>query len=292
MPKNESDPNMSSAEHEYKEVISVSLHSRISPFWRELPRIWFTQFESITAPQKLSQETKFDLVISKLGKEELCSVSDLLEETPRNFSALKTRLIAECQESSDQQFDRLINEPQLGEQRPSQLYRRMAAISKNANVDIETVKKLWLRRLPIAVRTALIAQDEKDSEKMIALADRIAETSRQGIVAELKTTVPNESDTDLVKEIRDMAAQFQQLRGEVSEIKRQEKPGSGPRANWYSQPNRVPFSSAPRRQNVLCNYHRRFGRFARNCQRPCSWQDRGPSGQFQGSSKMQTRQGN
>lgn len=56
-------------------------------------------------PQKLAKEAKYDLVISKLSRDDLTLVSDLLDD--RDYDALKNRLIKCLQKSPEEQFDAL-----------------------------------------------------------------------------------------------------------------------------------------------------------------------------------------
>lgn len=269
---------------------SISVASRIAPFWRELPKLWFAQFEAIIAPQKVGQDTKFDLVIGKLGKEELVHVSDLLGDTQKDYATLKTRLINEFQESPDTQFNKLIDELHMGEQRPSQLFRRMAEAGKNAGVEAATIKMLWLRRLPTQIRTALVAHEQQDVEKLGIIADKIHQTIKQGVVAEVNQNV---EDNGLIQEIKKMTENFEQLRGEVQQIRSQGRPNSV-RSAGRGAP--APFRNPQQQRGRLCVYHQRFGRLARNCQQPCGWRSRPPTlpGRYQqqGAANWQRRQEN
>ncbi|KOB78267.1 Uncharacterized protein OBRU01_00277 [Operophtera brumata] len=53
------------------ELAAITVSSRIPEFWGEMPRLWFAQMESIMAPQRQGDEIKFNLVISKLGRDAL-----------------------------------------------------------------------------------------------------------------------------------------------------------------------------------------------------------------------------
>ncbi|KOB79170.1 Uncharacterized protein OBRU01_00939 [Operophtera brumata] len=53
------------------ELAAITVSARIPEFWAEMPRLWFAQMESIMAPQKQGDENKFNLVISKLGRDAL-----------------------------------------------------------------------------------------------------------------------------------------------------------------------------------------------------------------------------
>ncbi|CAB3231925.1 unnamed protein product [Arctia plantaginis] len=160
---------------------------------------------------------------------------------------------------------------QIGEQRPSQLFRRMAEAGKNAGVALSTVKMLWLRRLPTPVRTALVAHEQLDAEKLGAIADKVHQTIKQGVIAEVKEEA---KDSNLIHETKRMTENFEQLRGEVQQIRSQERT----RTNWSAGRGATTSFRPPqqRQRRRLCAYHQRFEKFARNCQQPCDWRSRPP----------------
>lgn len=56
----------------------ISLNSRIPPFWRDRPRLWFISFEAVPneltkTPAQLSQ-----MVIAQLGRQDIHQITDLL----------------------------------------------------------------------------------------------------------------------------------------------------------------------------------------------------------------------
>ncbi|XP_063635198.1 uncharacterized protein LOC134805945 [Cydia splendana] len=275
-PKSDSTTEQKTTVTMESDLAAITVSSRIAPFWRDMPKLWFTQLEAILAPQKLGQEAKFDLVVSKLGKEELSTVGDLLDNaTGRSYETLKTRLISAFQESADRQFNRLVKEMEFGEQKPSQLYRRMAEAARNADVSDDTVKRLWLQRLPIATRAILTAVGEETKlEDLVSMADKIVESMGSGAVATVaapaaQTTASlNAVTSDLIGEFRKMALELNQLRGEVSELR------SRPRERDFRQ-NRSRSRSRStvlrRKPDWLCRYHFKFRENARGCIQPCAW---------------------
>lgn len=258
------------------DLAAITVSSRIAPFWKDMPKLWFSQFEAILAPQKLGQEAKFDLVISKLGKEELSTVGDLLDNaTARSYEYLKARLISAFQESADRQFNRLVKEMELGEQKPSQLYRRMAEAARNADVSDDTVKRLWLQRLPTATRAILTAVGEETKpEDLVSMADKIVESMGSGVVATVAAPAAQATaslsavSSDLICEFRNMALEIKQLRGEVSELR------SRPRGRDFRlkrNRSRSRSRGPNRKPDWLCRYHYKFRENARGCIQPCAW---------------------
>ncbi|XP_075990176.1 uncharacterized protein LOC142985818 [Anticarsia gemmatalis] len=98
----------------------TSVLSRIPEFWRDQPRLWFTQFEAIVAPQK-QDDYKYYTVTAKLSKEEIIQVSDIITSPPatEKYKAIKERLIGCYEESDDRRLQKLLSEMELGDQKPA-----------------------------------------------------------------------------------------------------------------------------------------------------------------------------
>lgn len=271
----EKEPDNTKMENSGSDLAAITVSSRIAPFWRDMAKLWFTQFESIMAPQKLGSEAKFDLVVSKLGKEELSTVADLLEDAAnKEYTALRNRLIMVFQESADLQFDRLVKEMDLGDQKPSQLYRRMAEAARNANVADSTLKRLWLQRLPAGVRAILSVSEDAKLDNIVAMADKILESMGQGVVAEIATpttssTVSTGPNADLIFEFRNMALEIRHLKNEVSELR--SRPLGRSDSKGQRSRSRSQFRARNKNPNWVCRYHYKFKENARKCFQPCSW---------------------
>lgn len=135
-------------------LAAISVSSKLPEFWVEMPRLWFAQFEAVMAPQKQGDEAKFNMVISKLGRDSIQQVSDLVTAPPSEdkYKVLKERLLQVYEESAERQFQKLVSEMELGSQKPTQLLRRMKDLGRTTQVSDQTLKNLWLSRMPSEVR--------------------------------------------------------------------------------------------------------------------------------------------
>ncbi|KOB72057.1 Uncharacterized protein OBRU01_07409 [Operophtera brumata] len=90
----------------------------------------------------MSDETKFNIEVSKLDKEAIQQVADVLVDPPaqNKYNTLRTRLLAIHEESENRQLQKIIVEMELGEQKPSQLLRRMR--------DLSIKRRVFSRALP------------------------------------------------------------------------------------------------------------------------------------------------
>ncbi|XP_052747560.1 uncharacterized protein LOC112043696 [Bicyclus anynana] len=167
-------------------VSGVSVSARIPEFWTDLPRHWFIQAEAVLHPQKMSDEAKFQFVISKLGKDVIQQVTDILVKQPENgkYDTLKTRLLDIYEESENRKVQKLISEMELGDQKPSQLLRKMQELASGKVTD-ETLTILWQNHLPGWVRGILTASGLSDINALARMADKVTENAMpiQGVAA-------------------------------------------------------------------------------------------------------------
>ncbi|KAJ2949500.1 hypothetical protein O0L34_g15423 [Tuta absoluta] len=200
------------------DLAAITLSSRISPFWRDMPRMWFAQFEAVA--QNQNETVKYDLVLSKLGREELSQVTDLIDEPPaqQRYTMLKQRLLKVFQESAEAQFHKLVKEMDLGTQRPSQLLAKMKDLARNSGTGGDTLRNLWLSRMPGWVRAILVCSGPNTTlDDLATLADKVMDNLRSGEVAAVDTsTTASTSGTsnpsisvinlELLTQVRDLSA--------------------------------------------------------------------------------------
>lgn len=127
-------------------VISVS--SRLPEFWMEMPGLWFAQFDAVMDPQKQGDSAKYNLVIAILKRNALQQVGDLILNPPEGneLKCLKERLLAVYEECAEKQFHKLVSEIDLGNQRTTQLLRKMSGLAANTQVTVDALRRLWISR--------------------------------------------------------------------------------------------------------------------------------------------------
>lgn len=74
-------------------------------------------------PQHQGEQVKYEMLVSKLTKEERSQLGDLISNPPeqQRYTALKNRLLKTFQVSAEAQFHKLVSKMDLGQQHPSQL---------------------------------------------------------------------------------------------------------------------------------------------------------------------------
>lgn len=272
------------------EVAGISLSLRVPPFWRDKPRLWFISFEAATAELKKSQTQRAQMVVAQLDKQDIEQICDLMyNPSTRQYDAIKQRLISVYEESDERQFQKLLEEMELGDQRPSQLLRRMKNLARD-KVSDQTLRLMWMKHLPAHVKSVLAVSDkistQTDLNDLALLADKMIEQSRE---ISAVTTTPNvgdrhTSDTQyLIAEIRKLSLEIAELktqnhrnnnwrgrnhyRGRNRSYSRTQSRGNSPS---YSH-NRSPSHSRTGSPSPYCFYHRKFGANARHCTTPCSF---------------------
>lgn len=252
------------------EVAVVTISSRIPEFWTDQPRLWYVQCEAILGNQKLSDEARYNLVVTKLGKDVIQQVSDILLKPPevKKFDTLKERLLKIYEESEMQQFRKLLSGVELGDQKPSQLLRRMRDLARDKIPD-ETLRILWQGHLPSSVRGVLAVSEVKDLEHLSAIADKVMETTQPMQVAEVQSTPSCSSDnTYILAEIAKLSLKIRELEKERDHNRNFNRHRTRSRS---ASRGRYMTRRSPSNPNWLCVYHYRFRHRAKKCIEPCAW---------------------
>lgn len=165
---------------------------RAPPFWKENPALWFRQLESQFFMNNIvSSETKYHIAVAALDTSVINQVSDVVMNPPaaQMYETLKDRLQERFAESDERRFKRLLNNIELGDKRPSHLWREMRELAGNRLTD-EFLRSLWLQRLPSQAQ-AILSSDDGDIPRLLTTADRIIEVlDVRGDVHSVTTSSP------------------------------------------------------------------------------------------------------
>lgn len=258
--------------HEF-DVAAVSIQSRLLPFWREIPRAWFVQFEAVVDPLKTSDDQKFRYVLQQLQATDLQHLTDILYNPPATdkYNAVKNRLLAAYEKSDVRNFQKLTSGLELGDQKPTQLLRRMRELGRGMITD-EGLRIEWLKHLPTQVRVVLSVNTESTLETLAAMADKMVEYSEPAS-ANIQAVSKEASDSGAPTPFEQLAKQVERLTLEIAELR-------GRSTQRYSRNRRYDRSHSRSRQRSKssakrgdptweCRFHYRFGDKARRCESPC-----------------------
>jgi hypothetical protein len=230
--------------------------TRIPPFWKTNPALWFSQLETQFVVSGISSDTtKYHTVVGLIEARVLSEVPDLIlqPQTTLLYQTLKTRLLDRFTDSEERRLKKLLRDIDLGDRKPSTLLCEMRSLSTGA-ISEDVLKSLWLQRLPNQMQAILTVSSET-LNKLALMADKIADA------------------TDL-HEIRSVAAptiSVESLGQQIATLTKQVEKLMSRRSNSRSR-NRQ-HRSASRDNKPLCWYHFKFGNQATKCQPPCNFKN-------------------
>ncbi|KAI5636736.1 hypothetical protein NE865_10562 [Phthorimaea operculella] len=203
---------------------SVSIQSRLLPFWRTYPRLWFAHFELLVESSRKSDDDKFRYVLSVLQPGDLQQVGDILLNPPtaNKYQTLKDRLLSVYEESETKQFQKLISGLELGDEKPSQLLRKMRELGHNRMPD-SGLKLMWMNQLPAQVRAVLSVSSDSSLDNLAVMADKMLEHTGPATIAAVSSPActPGSSKQSSSQEsiIEALSKQIDRLSFEVAELR-------------------------------------------------------------------------
>lgn len=241
---------------------------RIPAFWRQRPKLWFAQIESQFISNRItSDNTKYHAIVSSLEAMVLEEIADIVENPPAEckYEQLKRQLIARFTESPEDQLSKALSELELGDMKPSQLWRKMRSMVGD-QIGGNSLKTFWLKKLPARVREILTVTASIEVEALTEVADKIMkERNDYSTVAGIsKSTSPVPESINiatLCSEIANLTKRLDELTTTESKRYRYRS------RSRSSSKNRA----GPDSGESLCYYHKKFGKDARRCTLPCSF---------------------
>ena len=138
-----------------------ALSLKLLPFWPADPDLRFAQVEAQFSTRGVtSEKTRYDYIVAALSPDTATEVRDLILTPPTTtpYTTLKKELIRRTTGSNQQKLQKLLNEVELGNRKPSQLLRRMRQLWTGDETDDAVLHELFLQRLPTNVRMPLSHQ--------------------------------------------------------------------------------------------------------------------------------------
>ena len=215
-------------------IHTVSL--KLPPFWQEDPALWCHQVEAQFATKGITQQlTKYQYIVGSQAPEIAREVRDVIVTVPSvaPFDTLKEHLVSRTALTESQRMQKLLSLEPLGEQKPSQLLRRIERLADKTCNDDPILEEIFLTLLPVAVQLVLKLQPDKSTEQLASLADSlVAVTPEASLPGSFSIIIPVTANIDtiasLCSELEDLKRQFslQQKTGKFS-------PPSSVTLCWY-----------------------------------------------------------
>lgn len=253
------------------EVCRVSI--KPPTFLKNDPALYFMQMEAQFTIAGISQDTtKFNHIIASFDPIYLQAVSDIVRNPPilDKYDTIKNRLINEFTASDQKKLRQAIHEVELGDDKPSQLLKKIKDLAGNSLND-DAIKSLWIERLPYNVR-AVISIVEGDSFLWAKQADKMMEITNfkndiGSNINEIKIEKNEKPST--INEISEIKKAIDEIHNKMNERFDRNRSRSRQRYN-----NNGRFRSSSRnnaKQYENCWYHFKYKGKAKNCRSPCNW---------------------
>lgn len=281
MPNNDTTPDNGNSNR-----VESTLSCRLPLFWKDHPQLWFLQVESVFNANRIrAEESKYHLVVSTLDADALMEISDILESPPQEnrYQNLKTQMLARFADSADRQLQKMLNECELGDMKPSQLLRRMRALAGDkASEDVLRIK--WLALLPTNVQNVLKIFKTNALEELVIAADQLMENpvlpfTQSANVSESAVqpqALAVQRETTELSEIKALLAQLITITRNVLNKVSNNDVNNGPRNSSHNNWNNNWSNNRSRSQTrspgpTTCRFHRRYGANALRCLQPCNF---------------------
>ena len=255
---------------------------------------WFMRLEAqFRAARVTAQSVRFNIVIAQAPD----SVSDRLTEDEIHamsasrscYDDLKRSLLRRCTPSDDERLSSLLREASVpSSERPSDIFRNISREAKDLLPE-DTIKRIWLMKLPMVIQLMLLKED-LDISELVEIAYRYHEKGKQVetplAVDAVRSNNPfysllpgsTQSSTGLPCEKEDPLSELtkmvKELKAEVCALKtdnrRDFRKRSGSRPRRSATPARRKDEQEGRSRR-LCWYHDKFGNRAKDCKEPCDW---------------------
>ena len=157
------------------EIMAPLTKVQLSPFWPNDAAVWFVRADQEFVIKSVSvQTTKYAYLVASLSEEVPMRVSDKLT-AELSDDDLRAHLLKVYTKSDYQKAKLLLELPQLGDSKPSELMNKMLSYlpaDVNSSSPGFLFRAIFFERMPTDIRSHLVSMK---TESMTALADRADE---------------------------------------------------------------------------------------------------------------------
>lgn len=267
--------------------INLVRNLRLPPFWRENPALWFAQVEAAFGLHQVrADSTRYHHIVTQLDPKSLPAISDIILNPPANnkYDAVKRRILASYDESSESKMRKLLQGIEPTNEKPTLILQRIRNLA-GGQVGDAFLRTIFLNQMPEFVRGVLAISGDADLSALALQADKVMEASsnssaiyavsrqtpsQDGASASTArasavsvSTVSDSTLSGLIDAIANLAKDVKSLQLSASRSR------SASRSDSQSV-QRNESRSASRNDGDICRFHRNFGKRARNCEEPCA----------------------
>ena len=252
---------------------------RLVDFWESNPHGWLAYAESHFRRAGIKNElTKFDVVVEKLPMTIINKLTDLITYPPEHepYAKLRSEIIKIVSLTDRERYQALMQQLEIGDSKPSELYQRMKQLLSNENIDAFFFRQMFLQKLPPIIRQMIAFSCPPDTplDQLVDKADKAYEinynTSAINSFASPQSLPTSNSPLPnyewMANQILDLKKELAKIRLEHKRSRSRDKSRSRSRRHSTSTHNRYKKATED-----TCFYHINFGTAARNCRPPCKY---------------------
>ena len=201
---------------------------RAPPFCTH-PKMWFNLVECNFKANKITKSlTKFSHATSLLPQDVLTKVADVIQKAILSDTAyedLKTAIISRLESSVSTRLQELLSKEELGNEKPSDLLRRMQRLLSDQYETFDQVlfRQLFYQRLPSEIQRGLFSvKDGLPLEDLARLADDFMSTvqAEKTTVSHVSAPTPTSDTLRLAELVSQLTLQVNSL---TNRLDKQEK---------------------------------------------------------------------
>ncbi|XP_076047201.1 uncharacterized protein LOC143028713 [Oratosquilla oratoria] len=249
---------------------TTAVSFRAPAFCSQDPSMWFSILEcNFKASSITASLTKFSHTTAVLPPDVLSQVSDVIAQALKSntpYEDLKKAVLACLQNTRAVRLQELLSKEELGNERPSDLFRRMKTLlaDKYDSFGKEVFKQLFYQRLPPATQRSLFTvKDTLAIDVLAILADKF-----MGIIPLTQSSTVSTVTAQDTKQLADLVSQ---LSLQVQQMQKQLDNRSRSRLYSRHRFRRRSHSRTRTSQSPVCFYHQKFGTLAKKCKAPCTY---------------------
>lgn len=246
-----------------KSIPPISI--QLTPFWPDNIESWFCYAEADFCMHGITDSrTRFLAVVKALPREfnRYVTPSMFTSDVSEPYESLKLSILKRGDLTDRQRLDQLLNNIDLQHGSATDMLLRMREVIGQRTFDDGLFRQLFLSKLPQQVQAVLVSFQNNAIDELAASADRILEITRSSKAEVFSVKEKPQSTSTDMAELCHTLTRYLRVRNDRSRSKTPRRSASRKRSG-----------SRPRETDNpdWCWYHNQYGKFSRNCRKPCNY---------------------
>lgn len=258
--------------------------TRLPPFNKSDPDLWFNQVERILSRNNIiEEEDKADVLIATVDSDILTCVRCVVLQRPAPadiYTQIKNGIRANFGLSDEHRLRQLI-EGEVLSSKPSFILNQMRNIA-NGQCSDEVLRSLFMEHLPTLHRQILAPSSTKNLAELAQIADKITDEMQGSSQASpLNVAAVETSNSALERKIDALVTELASMKEKLNKMNKSSNSFRGrSRDRSRSRGNRSRSRNENRQKSDMCWYHTKFGdkTIPSKCIPPCNYNQKQNSG--------------